>query len=372
MKNVENENRRRRALILVVDLDDDVGRMLGSSLVVGFDKVMDVAVKFALEKPEDADVNAMFAGLNLYRRLSNVYDSVEIAVVGGHEKGGIQAQRNLKERVESIVNDVGRDGLEMYLISDGEDEIIVGQVLSSVAPIAGVKRVIVSQHLGIESNYILILRYLKKVAEEPRLSLYFLGIPGFIIAVASLLSMIGLFSAALKLALFVMGTVLMIYGFGLEDSVKTIFRSIIGELREKPHIKVGGAAVVAITLFSGLAIAYYYYTTGGGWGLIEALLAYTMPLTLGGATIYILIKIIVMASGGEIDVSKHVALAVVLGFSALAFYSLGTEFSELMIAGVNPPEAFLRSIVESRFLHYIIVGAGIAGIIEIISRAVRE
>jgi putative membrane protein len=73
-----------------------VGRYLGKSLLVGYDEVLKAAVKFALERPEDADVNAMFAGLNLYRRLSKGYDRVEIAVVGGDSLSMIDAQRKVK------------------------------------------------------------------------------------------------------------------------------------------------------------------------------------------------------------------------------------------------------------------------------------
>ncbi len=361
-----------KALILVVDLDDDVGRLLGTSVVVGYERVLDAAIKFALERPEDADVNAMFSGLNLYHRLSKSYSQVEIAVVGGDERRGIEAQRKLKERVEEIASTIGRDGLEIYLVSDGEDEIIVGQLISSIAPIAAVKRVIVTQHLGIESNYMLILKYLKKVSEEPRLSVYFLGIPGIVITVSALLSLIGLLSLALKIALLVVGLALMVYGFRLENSVKSLILKIVEDLRDRPHIKIGGAAVIAITSLSGLMVAYYSYISEGFIGLVETALAYTIPLVLGGVAVYVIISIIVRAASGSTDISRHVALAFVLGFSSLAFYSLGSELEAFRAAGIGLPEAIIRSIIESKFLQYIIVGAGSAGLVELLSRAYRS
>ncbi|MCE4611254.1 MAG: DUF373 family protein [Desulfurococcales archaeon] len=357
--------------MLIVDLDDDVGRVLGESVIVGYERVMQAAVRFALENPEDADVNAMFAGLSLFNRLSKSYDYVEVAVVGGDAYSSVEAQRRVKERVEAIAEKLGKEGLEIYLVSDGEDELLVGQILASIAPIAAVKRVIVSQHLGIESNYMLILRYLKKVGEEPRLSVYFLAVPGFLLTVFSLLSLIGLLSLALKIALLIVGLALLIYGLRLEDTVRNITLTIVEELRDRPHIKIGGMAVVAIMSLSGLVIAYYSYTSEGLVGLVESLLAYTIPLTLGGLAVYAVIKIIVEAARGSVDISRQLALVSVLGFSAIAFYSLGTELTLLREAGSTLPEAIIRGLIESKFLQYVIVGAGAAGLIELVSRAFK-
>ena len=359
----------RIPLVVVVDLDNDIGEVLGKSVIRGYDEVLRAAVAYALARPEDADVNAMFEGLKLYRSLERERGVAEIAVVGGDSMKVIEAQRKIKDRVRSIVEDLGR--AELYIVSDGEDEIIATNVLADVAPIGGVKRVVVEQHLGIESSYLLIARYLKKALAEPRFAKYTLGIPGLVITVGALLSLAGLIDVAVKIAAMIIGVALMIYGFGLEDTIARIVRGFGGELREIPHLKIAGLSIFLLTLVVAGGLVYEAYTSKGVDGALLMMFKYSLPLTLLGAAIYLLIsRVIASAARGKVDVSKYTAFMVMLGFSALAFYSLGDTMGRALEGG-DLAIAFLVALVESKFLHYMLVGAGLAGLIELLSRAVK-
>ncbi len=359
----------RVPLVVVVDLDNDIGEVLGKSLIRGYDDVLRAAVAYALTKPEDADVNAMFEGLRLYRLLERERGAAEIAVVGGDSTRVIEAQRKIKDRVRSIVEELGPT--ELYIVSDGEDEIIATNVLADIAPIGGIKRVVVEQHLGIESSYILVARYLKKALAEPRFAKYTLGIPGLVITVGALLSLAGLIDVAVKIAAMIFGAALMVYGFGLEDTISRVIRGFGGELREIPHLKIAGLSIFLLTIIVAGGLVYEAYTTKGFEGALLMTFKYSIPLTLLGAAIYLLInKVIASAARGKVDVSKYTAFMVMLGFSALAFYSLGDTMGAALEGG-DLAVAFLVALVESKFLHYMLVGAGLAGLIELLSRAVK-
>jgi len=359
----------RTPLVVVVDMDNDVGEVLGRSVIRGYDEVLRAAVSYALVRPEDADVNAMFEGLKLYRILERERGRAEIAVVGGDSLRPLEAQKKIKERVKEIVEEIGPS--ELFIVSDGEDEILATNVLVDVAPIAGVKRVVVEQHLGIESSYLLIARYLRKALGEPRFAKYTLGIPGLVITVGALLSLAGLIDVAVKIAAVIVGVALMIYGFGLEEALSRFIRGLTGELREIPHLKIAGLTIFMLTLLVAVGLVYETYATEGVQGALPILFKYSLPLTFLGASIYMLISgVIANAARGKVDISKYAAFMVVLGFAALAFYSLGDTMSRALQGG-DVAVAFLVALVESKFLQYMLVGAGLAGLIELLSRAVK-
>lgn len=373
-EHIAEEKPERRAtartpLVIVVDLDNDIGEVLGRNVIRGYDDVLRASVSYALARPEDADVNAMFEGLRLYRLLERERGKAEIAVVGGDSLRPLEAQKKIKERVKEIVEDLGP--AELFIVSDGEDEIIATNVLVDVAPIGGVKRVVVEQHLGIESSYLLIARYLRKALGEPRFAKYTLGIPGLVLTVGALLSLAGLIDVAIKLAAVIVGVALMVYGFGLEDALSRFLKGLSGELRDIPHLKIAGLSIFLLTLVVAVGLVYEAYTASGIEGALSMLFKYSLPLSLLGASIYLLISgVIASAARGKVDISKYAAFMVMLGFASLAFYSLGDTMSRALQGG-DVAVAFLVALIESKFLQYMLVGAGLAGLIELLSRAIK-
>ncbi|GBF09284.1 conserved hypothetical protein [Aeropyrum pernix] len=368
----ELEEKAGRALVIVVDLDDDVGETLGESVIVGYDRVLEAAVRFAIERPDDADANTMFAGLRLYRKLKGEYGYVEIAVVGGSRRLGVEAQRNLRERVASIVSELGPD-VDIYIVGDGGEEALASHILRGVGRVAGIESVIVSQHLGIESNYMLIAKYLRKAVTDPHYSTLVLGVPGLVISVAALLMLAGFFSLALKISLLIVGLAMVVYGFKLDDTVRTSLQGFVEELREAPHIRLGGLAVMILLLLLGVSLTYISYVSEGTTSAIVSLLTYTIPLSMAGVMMYIIIsRIIVGATEGRVDLSKNIAMLSMLGFTALAFYDLGASLRLVLESGQPVIANVIDAVASSRFIQYIIVGTGLASLTELISRALRE
>ena len=361
-----------KPLVVVIDIDDDISEVLGVSIVKGEDEVLKAALTYSQERPEDADLNAIFTGLSLYRKLKLRAKDVDIAVVGGDRRDVIEAQVKVKERVRDIVKSYGVP-VELYIVGDGLDEIMVAEVLGDVAPIAAVKRVIVEQHAGVETSYALLLRYVRKALEDPRYSRYALGIPGFILSITALLLLFNLISIAIKIALLLLGFAMVVKGFNLEDRVARLTSRVWEELRETAHIKLASLTLLIVLVVGGALITYYIYITAGLGNALVTLLGLGIPLGLIGATLYILLgNVVTEAVKGDLKVLSSIAVAIILIFSSAAFHSLGSSLDqELLDKGVTVPEAIINALLYSRFIPNIVLGVALAGLIELVMRIIK-
>ncbi len=362
-----------KPLIIVVDLDDDISDVLGISVVRGEEEVLKAALKYSEERPEDADLNAIFSGLSLYRKLKARGLDPDIAIVGGHRRDIVEAQVKIKERVKGLIENYNPEP-ELYIVGDGLDEVMVAEILSDIAPIAAVKRIVVEQHASIEASYALLLKYFRKASSEPRFSKYTLGVPGLILAIIALLSLFNLLLEALKIAILILGLALLVRGFGLETLIVSAFKSMIGDLREMPYMKLASLAIFLIFVAGGGLITYYSYSS---WGLREAVISFLglgVPIALLGAALYVLIdRVLRELVRGDIGVLSSIAIMVVMVFVASAFHSLGVNLDKSLEGGaVSLTEGLLQSMLYSRFIPNIVVGAALAGLLELLLRVLRS
>ena len=111
--------KKQKLLILVVDRDNDIGRKTGlQTPIVGFEENLKAAQALLLADPEEADANAIFGGLKLYRELAEkLGDDVEIATLAGEEKEGIEADMKIMKELEQVLQRFKADGC--VLVSDG-------------------------------------------------------------------------------------------------------------------------------------------------------------------------------------------------------------------------------------------------------------
>lgn len=361
-----------KPLVVIVDIDNDISEVLGVSIVRGEDDVLKAALTYSQERPEDADLNAIFTGLSLYRKLKSRGRDVDIVIVGGDRRDIVEAQVRVKERVRDVVKSYDVP-VELYIVGDGLDEIMVAEVLGDVAPVAAVKRVIVEQHAGVETSYALLLRYIRKALEDPRYSRYALGIPGFILSVTALLLLLNLISIAVKIALLLLGFIMVVKGFNLEDRVAGFAGRMWEDLREMAHIRLASLTLLVVLSVGGVLVTYYSYKTVGLGDALVTLLGLGIPLGLIGATLYILLGNVVReAVKGDLRVLNSIAVALILIFSAAAFHSLGSSLDqELLDKGVTVSEAIINALLYSRFIPNIVLGVVLAGLIELVMRIIR-
>jgi len=204
-----------RILVVVIDYDDDLGRVGLETPIVGVEKVSETAYSYALARPEDSDVNALFSAIKIYREMEGQGYSVEIAVVSGDQRGGLRAVERIRRQLIEIANIVGAKAV--VIVSDGgEDEKII-PVIESIIPVYYVKTVVIEQSRSVEQAYILVWRYIRKILEEPRLSRVAIGYPGFLMVLIGVMALFNLLQQALLAAVIFLGVVMIVRGFNLED-----------------------------------------------------------------------------------------------------------------------------------------------------------
>ncbi|MEB3780348.1 MAG: DUF373 family protein [Desulfurococcales archaeon] len=358
----------RRPLILVVDVDDDISDVVGKSVIVGEDDVRKALMRYGIERPEDADVNAMFSGLQVYEKLKREGRNPEIAVVGGHRLDFVEAQRLIRERVKKVVEEI-KAPVEILLISDGEDELYISEVLRDIAPIAGFKRVVVEQHLGIEGSYILIFRYLRKAAIDPRFSKYFLGLPGSALLVMALLSLLNLLDLAVKVLLILIGGAMIVRGFNLEEPLARTARDLTSRLKGIQPLSIASLTILVLFTLATLFSIGDALIEDQPWHIkLSRIFKYSIPLMSIGAISYIVItRILYKVIEGDLGLWREAALITVLGGVAFAFFNLGSYMEATKMASYTA-SLIAESLIESGFASYILISSSIAAISELIGR----
>ncbi len=358
-------------LVVVVDVDDDISEVLGESVIYGEENVKKAVLEYGIKRPEDSDVNAMLSGLNLLEKLkAESGGKADIVVVGGHSVDFVEAQRLIKKRVKSIVESTGGRP-NLYIVSDGEDDLLMTEVLRDVGEISGVKRVIVDQHLGIEGSYVLLFRYLRKAAVDPRFSRYFLGVPGVLMVIVSLLSLANLLDVAIKVSIALLGATMAIRGFNLEETIEEYIAYAKSFITTAHPIKITATGV----LLASIAVALYIAASQEGATSLQALafvLKNSVAIAGAGAVIYVIMAgVMYKTIQGDPLVLRELALVTLLAGFTLASYMLGTSL-EASAAATQSPDALLDAFIKSNFMPIIIIASGIAALLEIFHRILHR
>jgi Predicted membrane protein len=362
------EENIKKLIVLIIDIDDDIGSVTGKSLIFGRDEVMKAAIDFAEKRPEDADTNAIFAGLNLYENLRTSNNDTEIAIVGGHPTNNMLAQILIKDRVKQLLEKIGNKNVEFYLVSDGTDELLVAEVLRDLAPIAGLRRVIVEQHLGVEGSYFLLARYIRKAIEDPKYSKYFLGIPGILVALFGILSVFGYIFLALKIMLAIIGIFLIVKGFNIEDRTYNILKGFTNYLRETSHFQIAGIGILGVTILASVLAGYYSALSKENLITFSgSIIANSIPILLTGFTLYIVVsRVFYKVTKSNLNILKETASIAIIISLALAFYQLGITLENYGLkVGIITGSVVINLFIGSGFLLYSVAGAGIAALIEL-------
>jgi len=243
----------RKLLILVVDRDDDVGRKTGlSTPIVGFEENLKAAQSLLLADPEEADANAIFGALKIYRELAEkLGDSVEVATVAGEENEGLEADMKIMRELDEVLERFKADGC--ILVSDGVTDQFVTPILSSRLPILSVRRVVVRHSESVEQTWLVLGRYLKLALTEPRYSRIFLGIPGILMAIIGVLYIVNV--ASIPFVLSAIGIYFILRGFGIDQRLASGFRSTLRLFRMPAYTQLRAYASFATLIL--LLIGFY-------------------------------------------------------------------------------------------------------------------
>ncbi len=247
-----------KTLIICIDKDNDVGTKTGiPTPIVGRDRCLDAATKLALADPEEADANAIFAGIQEYDNVLSSGRICEVTVVGGLFERGTEADRKIRSEVSQVVS--GFSATEGVIISDGVEGEEVIPIIQTLVPIVSVHKIVVKHSKSVEESYAVFARYLRMLIFDSRYTRYALGLPGIIFVG---LVVISLFDAKIAPEVLVglIGAVFIIRGFDIDRKIESI-----RTLSATGYMKLFASIVSALIIVAGIAsgIAVFYPSSSG-------------------------------------------------------------------------------------------------------------
>ena len=187
VENDVNASTANKLLVICIDRDNDVGEKAGIvTPVVGRDACIEAAQRLALEDPEDADSNSIFAAIKTYEDLISKGYKVEVITVAGVKNRGVQADEKILAETRKVLEKFAANGA--VIVSDGEDDESVIPVIQNVLPVVSVQRVVMKVSRSVEYSYAVFGKYLKMIAYDSRYSKFFLGVPGILLLIGGIAS----------------------------------------------------------------------------------------------------------------------------------------------------------------------------------------
>jgi len=217
-----------RTLVLCVDRDDDLGvKAEVKTPVLGREENINAAVTLALKDPEEPDANAIFEAVKIYDHLKESsageesHTECQIATIAGSELGDVGADKELVSELTEVLKTF--QASEVILVTDGfADETILPLVQSRV-PVTSVRRVTVRHSESIEETVWLFSRYVKMLFENPRYARMALGLPGLLLIVIGILSILNWAGYSWIAFLIVFGSYLVVKGFMLDKAFRHFY-----------------------------------------------------------------------------------------------------------------------------------------------------
>jgi len=208
------EGRTNRLLVICVDRDDDIGKAGVITPIVGRNACIDAAQRLALEDPEDADSNSIFAAVKTYEDLVSKGYQVEVILVSGTENRGVEADEKIVLQVKSVMEKYSANGA--VIVSDGEDDESVIPIIQNVLPIVSVRRVVMRASRSVEYSYAVFGRYLKAIAFDSKYSKFFLGVPGILLLIGGIATVLGMTKEIFAVLVSILGGAFLIRAFDVD------------------------------------------------------------------------------------------------------------------------------------------------------------
>lgn len=213
----------KKTLILVVDRDNDFGMKGGvQTPAIGIEAALRASMSLGVSDPEDSDVNALFAAINIYNDLEKDRN-VEIALICGDQRVGPRSDAAIVDELEEVIEKVRPD--RAILVGDGAEDEYVYPIVSSRIPIDSVRRVYVKQSPGLEGSFYII----SKMIRDPQKRRRFLAPIGYFISLIAMIYLavplyriyvgdqIFLYDLTTPIAGLVVGVTILLYAYSMVD-----------------------------------------------------------------------------------------------------------------------------------------------------------
>ena len=210
-----NASTANKLLVICIDRDNDVGDKAGiTTPVVGRDACIEAAQRLALEDPEDADSNSIFAAIKTYEDLISKGYQVEVVTVAGVKNRGVQADEKILAETRKVLEKFSANGA--VIVSDGEDDESVIPVIQNVLPVVSVQRVVMKVSRSVEYSYAVFGKYLKMLAYDSKYSKFFLGVPGILLLIGGVATVFGYTAEIFAVLVSILGGAFLIRAFDID------------------------------------------------------------------------------------------------------------------------------------------------------------
>ena len=210
-----NASTANKLLVICIDRDNDVGEKAGiDTPVVGRDACIEAAQRLALEDPEDADSNSIFAAIKTYEDLISKGYQAEVITVAGVKDRGVQADEKILAETKKVLEIFPANGA--VIVSDGEDDESVIPVIQNVLPVVSVQRVVMKVSRSVEYSYAVLGKYLKMLAYDSKYSKFFLGVPGILLLIGGIGTMFDFSAEIFAVLVSILGGAFLIRAFDID------------------------------------------------------------------------------------------------------------------------------------------------------------
>lgn len=213
-----NTSTAKKLLVICIDRDNDVGEKTGIiTPVVGRNACIEAAQRLALEDPEDADSNSIFAAIKTYEDLISKGYQVEVVTIAGVKSRGVQADEKILIETKKVLEKFSANGA--VIVSDGEDDESVIPVIQNVLPVVSVQRVVMKVSRSVEYSYAVFGKYLKMLVYDSKYSKFFLGVPGILLLIGGIGTVIGYTAEIFALLVSILGAAFLIRAFDIDRTL---------------------------------------------------------------------------------------------------------------------------------------------------------
>ncbi|MFB5603590.1 MAG: DUF373 family protein [Candidatus Nitrosomaritimum aestuariumsis] len=204
-----------KLLVICIDRDNDVGDKAGIiTPVIGRDACIEAAQRLALEDPEDADSNSIFAAIKTYEDLISKGYQAEVITVAGVASRGVQADEKILDETKKALEKFSANGA--VIVSDGEDDESVVPVIQNILPVISVQRVVMKVSRSVEYSYAVFGKYLKMIAYDSKYSKFFLGVPGILLLIGGVATVVGYTAEITAVLISILGGAFLIRAFDID------------------------------------------------------------------------------------------------------------------------------------------------------------
>ena len=204
-----------KLLVICIDRDNDVGEKAGIiTPVIGRDACIEAAQRLALEDPEDADSNSIFAAIKTYEDLISKGYQAEVITVAGVKSRGVQADEKILQETKKVLEKFSANGA--VIVSDGEDDESVVPVIQNILPVISVQRVVMKVSRSVEYSYAVFGKYLKMLAYDSKYSKFFLGVPGILLLIGGIATVVGYTTEITAVLISILGGSFLIRAFDID------------------------------------------------------------------------------------------------------------------------------------------------------------